>query len=108
MKAFIFDPLCDALVTEDIAAEIRHSGLELFVKRDIAPLSECKELFEGNQERLLCLNPDYVSWKLPCSAYQDIPNLKAALPAFEWVSFRNLLNLACCEACMTESYIVEY
>ncbi len=88
MKAFIFDPLWDDLVTDELLTKIKDSGLQIIVTKKIAPLSDCKELFEGNEERLLCLNPDYVSWKLPSSDYKDIPNLKAILIAstgFEWV-----------------------
>lgn len=88
MKAFIFDPLWDDLVTDELLVKIKDSGLEILVTKAIAPLSECKELFEGDEERLLCLNPDYVSWKLPSKDYKDIPNLKAILIAstgFEWI-----------------------
>lgn len=94
MKAFIFDPLWDDLITDDLLVKIKDSGLEITVIKDIAPLSECKTLFEGDEERLLCLNPDYVSWKLPSSDYKDIPNLKAILIAstsFEWVE-RDIAN----------------
>ncbi len=88
MKAFIFDPLWDELITDELLSKLDTSGLELIVTKEIAPLSNCKALFEGNEERLLCLNPDYVSWKLPSSDYENIPNLKAILIAstgFEWV-----------------------
>jgi len=102
MKAFIFDPLWDDLVTDDLLAKVKDSGLEIVVKKDVAPLSECKELFEGDEERLLCLNPDYVSWKMPSSAYKDIPNLKAILIAstgFEWVELdvANERNIPVCQ-----------
>jgi len=102
MKAFIFDPLWDDLVTDDLLTKIKASGLEIFVTKEIAPLSECKELFEGEEERLLCLNPDYVSWKLPSSDYKDIPNLKAILIAstgFEWVEqdVANERNIPVCQ-----------
>ncbi len=88
MKAFIFDPLWDDLVTGELLTKIKNSGLEVIVTKEIKPLNECKELFEGVEERLLCLNPDYVGWKLPSDDYKDIPNLKAILIAstgFEWV-----------------------
>ncbi len=94
MKAFIFDPLWDDLVTDDLLAKIADSGLEIIVTKEIAPLSECTELFEGDEERILCLNPDYVNWKLPSDEYKDIPNLKAILIAstgFEWVE-QNVAN----------------
>lgn len=102
MKAFIFDPLWDDLVADDLLEKIRSSGLEIVVKRDIAPLSECKELFEGDEERILCLNPDYVSWNLPSEDYEDIPNLKAILIAstgFEWVEqdAANERNIPICQ-----------
>jgi len=102
MKAFIFDPLWDDLVTEDLLSKIKDSGLEITVTKDIAPLTECKELFEGEEERLLCLNPDYVSWKLPSSDYKNIPNLKAILIAstgFEWVEqdVANERNIPICQ-----------
>ena len=88
MKAFIFDPLWNELVTEDLKNQLQASGLEITVTAEIAPLSNCKELFEGNEERILCLNPDYVGWKLTAEDYKDIPNLKAILGAatsFSWV-----------------------
>lgn len=88
MKAFIFDPLWDELITDDLLEKLKSSGLELVITKAIAPLSDCKELFDGDEERILCLNPDYVSWKLLADDYKGIPNLKAILGAatsFSWV-----------------------
>ena len=88
MKAFIFDPLWDELITEVLLARLKKGGLELVITKSIAPLSDCKALFEGNEERILCLNPDYVDWKLSSEDYNDIPNLKAILGAatsFSWI-----------------------
>jgi glyoxylate reductase len=88
VKAFIFDPLWDELVTDELSAQLKDNGLEPMVTRQIAPLSECKALFEGDEERILCINPDYVSWKLSADDYKDIPNLKAILGAatsFSWI-----------------------
>ncbi len=88
MKAFVFDPLWDELVNEELLGKLRASDIELIVTKEIAPLSECKALFEGSEERILCLNPDYVSWKLSADDYKGIPNLKAILGAatsFSWV-----------------------
>ncbi len=88
MKAFVFDQLWHQLVTEDLLAKINDSGVEAVVISDIAPLSACRELFEGDEDRLLCLNPDYVDWKLSSDDYKDIPSLKGILTAstgFEWI-----------------------
>ncbi len=102
MKAFIFDPLWDDLITDELLSKLKGSSLDLVVTKEIAPLSNCKELFEGKEERLLCLNPDYVSWKLTSNDYKDIPNLKAILIAstgFEWVNqdAANNKNIPICQ-----------
>ena len=88
MKAFIFDPLWNDLVTEALTKKLHDSGLETILVTDIAPLSECAALFAGDEERIICFNPDYMNWKLTSDDYKDIPNLKAILIAstsFSWV-----------------------
>jgi phosphoglycerate dehydrogenase-like enzyme len=101
MKAFIFDPLWDDLVTKELLDKLSAAGIETVITKDIAPLTDCKALFEGTEERLLCLNPDYVGWKLSPDDYKDIPNLKAILGAatsFSWVdsSYANAQNIPVC------------
>lgn len=102
MKAFIFDPLWDELITDELLGKLKASGLELVITKTIAPLSDCRELFDGDDKRILCLNPDYVSWKLTSDDYKDIPNLKGILIAstgFEWVDQKvaNKLNIPICQ-----------
>lgn len=83
MKAFIFDPLWDELITDELKNKLKNSGggVDLVVTKKIAPLKQCKELFEGNDDRVLCINPDYINWSLPSEDYQNIPNLKAIILA---------------------------
>lgn len=88
MKVFIFDPLWDELITNELLGNLKTAGIEPIVTKEIAPLSDCAALFEGNDERILCLNPDYVGWKLASDDYKNIPNLKAILGAatsFSWI-----------------------
>lgn len=88
MKAFVLDPLWSELVDEPLKQKLFQNGIELIVISDIKPLPEISELFVGEEERLLCINPDYVGWGLKNSDYKDIPNLKAILLAstsFGWV-----------------------
>lgn len=88
MKAFIFDPLWDTLVTDELRAKLADSGLDVVIIKEVAPITEAKELFQGDEERLLCINPDYVGWKLSADDYKDVPNLKAILGAatsFSWI-----------------------
>lgn len=102
MKAFIFDPLWDQLITSELESKLQAAGLELNIVREIAPISQCKELFIGNDDRILCINPDYVKWSLQAKDYKDIPSLKAILGAAtstSWVdkSYANEQNIAVCD-----------
>ncbi len=88
MKAFIFDPLWTQLVTNDLLAKLKGADIELIVTEEIAPLSACASLFEGDQPRILSINPDYVGWKLTSDDYKTIPNLKGifgAATSFSWI-----------------------
>ena len=88
MKVFIFDPLWNDLITEDLLGKLRDSDIELIVTTKIAPLIDNAELFEGDDERIICVNPDYVNWNLKSDDYKNIPNLKAILGAatsFSWI-----------------------
>lgn len=101
MKAFIFDPLWDELITDDLISKLKSSGLELVVTSEITRLTDKKELFEGDDDRILCLNPDYVGWKLASDDYKNIPNLKAILTAstsFSWIdtSYADQNNIPIC------------
>ena len=101
MKAFIFDPLWDDLVTDELTNKLNANNIEYIVIKDIAPLRECSKLFEGDDERMLCINPDYVGWKLSAEEYRDIPNLKAILGAatsFSWIdtSYADEKNIPVC------------
>jgi phosphoglycerate dehydrogenase-like enzyme len=101
MKAFIFDPLWDELITKELENKLASAGIETILTKEIAPLAECKALYEGDAERLLCLNPDYVKWELTSEDYKNIPNLKAifgAATSFSWIdsSYANKNNIPVC------------
>ena len=88
MKVFIFDPLWNDLISEDLQGKLRDSDIELIVTTKIAPIIDNAALFEGDDERIICVNPDYVNWKLKSDDYKNIPNLKAILGAatsFSWI-----------------------
>ena len=70
MKAFIFDPLWEQLITPELESALSESGLQLIITKELAPIVASKALFEGDEERILCLNPYYVSWKLSVSDYK--------------------------------------
>ncbi len=101
MKAFIFDSMWDDLITKKLLDNLVSAGVEAVVTKSITPLKECAALYEGDEERILCLNPDYVNWKLSAEDYKNIPNLKAILcasTAFSWIdtSYADEHDIAVC------------
>ncbi len=98
MKAFIFDPLWGVLITDELKSKLDNAKLEIIVTKEIAPITQHEALFEGDDERILCINPDYVDWNLSASDYKNVPNLKAILGAatsFSWIdaSYANANNI---------------
>lgn len=88
MKAFIFDPIWDTLVTDELLGRLHSAGIVPVIIRQPAPLAACAELFEGEEPRLLAINPDYVGWKLTAADYRDIPNLRGifgAATSYGWI-----------------------
>lgn len=88
MKVFILDPLWPKLVDEKLERQLAECGADVTVVAEVKKLSDTPELFEGDEERILCLNPDYVGWELKSEDYKDIPNLKGILTAstaFGWI-----------------------
>lgn len=87
IKAYVFDPLWNQLVTPEIQHTLEAANIRTVIIEKIAPLSDCRELFQETDDVLLCLNPDYVDWQLAVTDYSKIPNLKAILCASTSVSW---------------------
>jgi phosphoglycerate dehydrogenase-like enzyme len=88
MKAFIFDPLWNDLIDDETLGKLSSAGIEVVLTTDMKPLSDTRSLFEGDEDRLLCLNPDYVNWSLKNEDYESIPNLKGIFTestGYDWV-----------------------
>lgn len=88
MKAFIFEPLWDELITLELLTSLKRAGVEYVVIKEVAPLRDHTPLYEGDEPRIIYINPDYVGWKLTEHDYKDIPNLKGifgAATSFSWI-----------------------
>ncbi len=87
MKIFVLSPNLDTLFTKEQLKVIESAGDALFVK-EIQPFENVKELFEGNEERILAIDPDFCDWKVPSEIIDKIPNLKAIClqtTSFSWL-----------------------
>jgi lactate dehydrogenase-like 2-hydroxyacid dehydrogenase len=96
MKAYVFDPLWPTLLTENHTRLLEQGGVEVNLTIDIKPISDNVDLFSGDHERILCLNPDYVSWSLKSSQYSTIPKLSAIITAstsFGWIEDNHTVTI---------------
>ncbi len=57
MKAFIFDPLWDDLVTPDLLESLKQTNVDIVVTKAIAPLSDCTELLRVTKIGYSVLKP---------------------------------------------------
>lgn len=91
MKVFILDPLWNDLVDDSLLSMLRAAGIDPQVESELKPLEEIDGLYESGEARLLCVNPDYVSWNLKSEAYASIPDLAGIMlisTGFDWVDMR--------------------
>ncbi|MBP9115468.1 MAG: hypothetical protein KBF89_03920 [Acidimicrobiia bacterium] len=76
MKLFALDPLWNELFNDTHGELLKNAGLELEVISEIVPMQEIESLYEGDQDRILLINPDFVGWSITTDDYKNIPNLK--------------------------------
>jgi phosphoglycerate dehydrogenase-like enzyme len=87
MKIIVLSPNIDKLFGPDLLAQVKAAG-ELVVVRDTKPLSEVAELYEGDEPRLLAIDPDFCDWQVPNEVIDKVPNLQAIClqtTSFSWV-----------------------
>src|SRR3989344_9125622 len=88
MKVFILSPNIGVLFTNDLKDKLTKSGHEIVYVSDIKQLLEVAELYEGTEERILAIDPDFCNWRVENEVIEKIPNLKAIIlqtDAFDWV-----------------------
>jgi len=87
MKIIILSPNADVLFNPELKSELESSGEVVYVK-DIKPISEVSELYQGDEERILAIDPDFSNWKVDNSDLEKIPNLTGVClqtTSFSWI-----------------------
>ena len=87
MKTFIVSPNIDTFFTNEQITVLQNAGDVIFHK-EITSYDSIPGLFEGSDERILAIDPDFSDWKLPNEVIEKIPNLKAIVlqtTSFSWV-----------------------
>lgn len=94
MKIFVLTPNADALFTTEQLDSLK-TAADLTLIKDIKPLTEVNELYDGDEERIVAIDPDFSDWSFPNDVIDKIPNLKAIClqtTSFSWI------DLAHCKA----------
>lgn len=87
MKLFIISPNIETFFSQDQIESLKKAGDTIFHKK-ITTYDEVPGLFEGSEDRILAIDPDFSDWKVPNEVIEKIPNLKAIVlqtTSFSWL-----------------------
>ncbi len=87
MKIFVISPNIDTFFSNEQINTLKKSGEVVFHKQ-ITPYEKVPGLFDGTEERILAIDPDFSDWKVPNDVIEKIPNLKAIVlqtTSFSWI-----------------------
>ncbi|NCN44999.1 MAG: hypothetical protein COU63_00265 [Candidatus Pacebacteria bacterium CG10_big_fil_rev_8_21_14_0_10_36_11] len=87
MKLFLISPNIKALLSEKQMSQLNDVS-EVILHSDITPFEQIPGLLEGNEERILAIDPDFCDWKVPNKIIDKIPQLKAIVlqtTSFSWI-----------------------
>lgn len=87
MKIFIISPNIDTFFSSEQIDSLKKAGDVVFHK-EMTSYEEVPGLFEGSEDRILAIDPDFSDWKLPNDVIEKIPNLKVIVlqtTSFSWL-----------------------
>lgn len=87
MKIFVISPNIKTLFTDDQVKQLKSAG-DVMIHSEITSYEEVAGLFEGTEDRLLAIDPDFSDWKVPNEVIEKIPNLKSIVlqtTSFSWL-----------------------
>ncbi|HSX07774.1 MAG TPA: 2-hydroxyacid dehydrogenase [Candidatus Saccharimonadales bacterium] len=91
MKLLILTPNANSLFTPEQLTTLKAAG-GVTLLTDIKPLAEVSELYEGSEDRIIAIDPDFSDWSFPNEVIDKIPNLKAIClqtTSFSWIDLEH-------------------
>lgn len=91
MKIFIISPNADKMLTKEHHKVLNAAG-EVTIFSEIKPFDKLTELYDGDEPRIVAIDPDFSDWKFPNEVIDKIPNLKAIClqtTSFSWVDVKH-------------------
>jgi phosphoglycerate dehydrogenase-like enzyme len=86
MKIFIISPNTDTQLKNHMST-LDAAGDVVMVNK-VQPFEQITELYEGDEPRIVAVDPDFSDWKFPNEVIDKIPNLKAIClqtTSFSWI-----------------------
>jgi len=87
MKLFILTPNANSLFTPEQLESLKATG-DVHLITEIKPFGEITELYEGDEGRIVAIDPDFSDWSFSNEVIDKIPNLKAIClqtTSFSWI-----------------------
>lgn len=90
MKVFVISPNVKTQLSAYMST--LHELDDLVLIDEIKPWDELSELYEGDEPRIVAVDPDFCDWQFPNEIIDKIPNLKAIClqtTSFSWVDIEH-------------------
>lgn len=87
MKIIVLSPNADVLFSSELKSKLESAGDVVYVK-EIKPMSEISQLYEGKDKRILAIDPDFCDWVVKNEDLEKIPNLIGVClqtTSFSWI-----------------------
>src|SRR3989338_6019156 len=97
MKIIVLSDVARSLFSKSQLERLRGAG-DLSLVESKQPLADVSEIFAGEGERILAVDPDFCHWTLPLEVMEKVPNLRAVVLQttgfsyvdVEWFAKRNI------------------
>jgi len=87
MKLFIISPNTETQLTEKHRADLQAVG-DVVIFNQFKSLDELAELYDGDEPRVVAVDPDFSDWSFPNEIIDKIPKLQAIVlqtTSFSWI-----------------------
>lgn len=88
MKIYIFTSPSTNVFSQEHISIFKELG-EVVLIDQLQPFQDIIELFQGEEDRIVAIDPDFCGWKVPDDVISSVPNLKAIClktTSFSWIN----------------------
>jgi len=88
LNLYIFDEIFESLVDDQTINSLSSDGkVAVRIVDKKIQIQDCKDLMQDDEPKIICINPDFVDWKLRSEDYSQISNLKQIISTSDNMSW---------------------